>query len=366
MQSHLEKRLQQDIDNIRNKVIEMSELVEIALKAALESINRKSHLIAYSVILRDKHIDKLEKELDQLCQEFLIRQQPAAGSLRFVYSVIKINTELERIGDYAETISRLFLKVHSLEPELPNENIIEMANISIAMLRNAVQSFIDQDTELAIATMKKYDTANKIRYNVNHNFVEMYKAGKLHPEAVSPLMIMANRFERVADRACNICEEVMYICTGKDIKHDKADVTMILFVDELNACRAQIAEGIGNSLDIEGFQFSSAGISPKPIDSKTVQFMKEKGFDISKHESKYLNQIIHLEHYDVIIALCEEATKAFPSPPTETVSMKWDVEDPSKIEGSDEEVLKAYEKTFQYLVHHIRDLVEAILGKEPK
>ncbi|MGD8917131.1 MAG: PhoU domain-containing protein, partial [Syntrophobacterales bacterium] len=109
MSSRLEESLQRDIDQIRSKVIKMGTLAEGALRASLHALTQSDRQLAYSVILRDRYIDELEMELDRLCQEFLVRQQPAAGNLRFVYAVIKINNELERIGDYAESIARHFL-----------------------------------------------------------------------------------------------------------------------------------------------------------------------------------------------------------------------------------------------------------------
>ncbi len=338
MPSQLEKSLQRDIDRIRDKVIEMGELVEHALRSSLQALTERNRQLAYSVILRDRYIDELEKELDRLCQVFLVRQLPAGGHLRFVYAVIKINNELERIGDYAESIARQFQAVSSIEVPPSFDKFVDIANLSISMLRNAIKSFIEQDAELAKATMKmeKIDKdVDSIRYSIHDDLVHLREAGKLPSEALPPLMIIASRFERVADQACNICEEVLFMCTGKDIKHEGKGVFRILFVDERDSCRAQMAEGIGNSLGLERFQFGSAGISPKPVDTKTVKFMAEKGIDITGQTSKYLNQIPDLEHYDVIISLCKEAEVAFPPPPTKTVSIRWNIDDPSKFHGSE-------------------------------
>ncbi|MFQ6112891.1 MAG: phosphate signaling complex protein PhoU, partial [bacterium] len=368
MPSQLEETLQHDIDRIRDKVIEMGELAESALRTSLQAITERNRKLAYSVILRDGYIDELEKEIDRLCQEFLVRQLPAGGHLRFVYAVIKINNELERIGDYAESIARQFSAVSSLEPQPSYDKFLEIANLSISMLRNAVQSFVEQNVELATATMKmeKMDKqADSIRYRIHDDLVRLRDAGKLPSEALPPLMIIASRFERVADQACNICEEVLFMCTGKYIKHEGKEIFRILFIDERDSCRAQMAEGIGNSLGLQRFRFNSAGISPRPVDAKTVKFMVDKGIDISRQTSKYLNQIPNLEHYDVIISLCKEAEAAFPPPPTKTVSIRWNIEDPSKVEGSKKEIQAAYEKAFQYLDTRIRDLIHAVLGDEP-
>ncbi len=360
--AHLEENLKRGIELIRSKVIEMGNLAEQALKGSLQALVERKHQLAYSVILRDQYIDELEKELDRLCLEFLLRQQPVGAHLRFVYAAIKINNELERIGDYAESIARHFLRISALEPHPSYAKFVEIANMAIPMLRNAIQAFVSQNVELARATLELEDKVDHVRNSIHADLMHLREAGKLPLEALAPLLIIASRFERVADQSCNICEEVLFMCSGEYIKHKGSEVFRVLFVDDDNSCLSQMAEGIANSLDQSKFVFSSAGISPRPIDSRTARFMTDKGFDISRQTSKYLNQIPNLDHYQVIVALSNEATEAFPPAPTKTVSIEWEVQDPSKIEGSPEAVQAAYEKTFQFLDTHIRDLVEAILG----
>lgn len=364
MGSRLEQTLQQDINLIRTRVIEMSRLAEEALATSLQALTQNSRELAYTVVLRDRFIDEMEKELDQLCQRFLIRQQPVAGQLRFVYATIKINNELERIGDYAESIARQFLTLSSLDPIPMYSKIVEIANLAIPMLRNAIQAFIDEDADVARATMEMEKRVDDIRYRIDDELVRLREREQIPLEALSPLMIIASRFERVADQACNICEEVLYMCTGEYMKHKGKEVFRLLFVDERDACRGQMAVGIGNSLGIDRFVFSSAGLTPHPLDQSTVRFMASKGIDVSSQTSKYLNQILNFENYQVIVSLCKEAEIAFPRPPTKTVSISWNIEDPSRVKGSEVEIAAAFERCYRYLDTHIRDLVNAIMGSE--
>jgi phosphate transport system protein len=352
------------MDQIRSKVIKMGTLAEGALRASLHALTESDRQLAYSVILRDRYIDELEMELDRLCQEFLVRQQPAAGNLRFVYAVIKINNELERIGDYAESIARHFLRLRSFDPEHSYENMEDIAKKSIPMLRNAMQAFAERDTNLAKATMDMEDKVDDIRWDIHHELVRMHEDSTLPSEILPSLMTIVTRFERVADRACNICEEVLYMCTGEDIKHKGKEVFRVLFVDERDACRGQMAKGIGNSLGLERFQFYSAGIAPQAIDPKTVEFMAEKGIDISDQTSKFLDQILDLENYQIFVSLCKTAEDAFPPPQSKMISIDWRIEDPSRLDGSDQDIRAAFEKTYNILESNIRDLAEAILGNE--
>ncbi|UCG14765.1 MAG: phosphate signaling complex protein PhoU [Deltaproteobacteria bacterium] len=364
MPSRLEESLQRDIDQIRSRVIKMGTMAEGALRASLHALTQADRQLAYSVILRDRYIDELEMELDRLCQQFLVRQHPAAGHLRFVYAVIKINNELERIGDYAESIARHLLRLRSVDPQPSYEKIEDIAKNSIPMLRNAMRSFAEQNPELARATMDMEDKVDDIRWDIHHELIRLNEDGKLPSEGLPSLMTIVTRFERVADRACNICEEVLYMCTGEGIKHKGKEIFRVLFVDERDACRGQIAAGIGNSLGLERFKFSSAGVAPRPVDLKTVDFLAEKGIDISEQTSKYLEQIIDFENYQIVVSLCREAEIACPLPPSKTVSLRWELENPSRVEGSEEEIRAAYEKTYQILESHIRELVEAIIGND--
>src|SRR5262245_12164366 len=133
MNARYEETLRHDTKTIRQKVLEMAGLAERALKGSLQALVERNRQLAYSVILRDQYIDELEKEIDRLCLEFLIRQQPAGTHLRFAYATIKINLELERIGDYAESIARQVLKIASLQPPPSTEKFVAIANLSIPM-----------------------------------------------------------------------------------------------------------------------------------------------------------------------------------------------------------------------------------------
>jgi len=364
MSSHFEQSLQQDIKLIRKKIMEMAGLAETALKTCVKALVEGNRQLAYSIILRDQYIDEMEKEIDRLCLEFLVRQQPAGAHLRFAYATIKINLELERIGDYAESIARQVLKLSSLKPAPSYEKYVAIANLSIPMLQQAVQAFVDQQPDLARSTMAIEEEVDLLRNGINAAIMQQHQLGKIPIEAVTPLLTVARRFERVSDQAKNICEEVLYMCTGEYAKHKGTEVLRVLFVDIRNACRSQMAEAIANSLGKSEFVFSSAGIDPHPLDPETVKFLAAKGLDISHHHSKSVSQIPNFDHYQVIVALAHEAQRVFQPPPTKTVGLDWNVKDPSFIEGTPEEIRAAYEETFQYINTHIRDLVEAILGEQ--
>jgi phosphate transport system protein len=314
--------------------------------------------------LRDQFIDEDEKELDRLCVEFLVRQQPVAKHLRFVYAALKINNELERIGDYAESIARQVLKISSLDIKISYDKFRELAGVSIGMVGDTMKAFLDQDPELARRSMALEEKADVLRDDINRDLYELQRTNKLPLAALTPLLTIARRYERAADQAKNMCEEVLYMCTGEYMKHLGTQTFRVLFVDDHKSSTSQMAEGIGSSLDLPNFVFSSAGLRPQPVDPRTVEFMTGQGIDITRQSSCAVDQIPNFDQYQIIVALTPEAQAAFPPPPTKTVSLDWSVPDPAQVQGDAATVRAAYTQTFKYIESHIRDLAQAMLGED--
>ncbi len=354
--------LQRDIDLIRAKLLAMVALDERALTRAFEAFLTRDRQLAYSVILRDQDVDALETELDRLCVEFIIRHQPAAANLRFVYSASKIAGQLERVGDYAESIARQIVLMSHLPYEIPKDNFHEIANLAIPMLHNAVHAFVDKKPDLARTTMASEPRVNQVRDDLSDKLVQWREEGRLPLEALSPLMTVARRFERVSDQATNICEEALYFATGEYLRHLPREGFRVLFVDDTNGCLSRIAEVVAKGLGAKRFCFSSAGLTAGAADPRTVWFLSEKGVDISNQPSRSASEALHSESFQIMVALSKEAEKAFPQRPTKVLGLQWAVPDPSKAQGSPEEIHAEYERAYQSLSHHVRDLVHAIIG----
>jgi phosphate transport system protein len=361
---HLEALLQSDTDLIRAKLLEMGALDEQALERAFQSFLKRDRQLAYSVILRDQDVDALETELDRLCMEFIVRHQPAAGHLRFVYSASKIVTELERVGDYAESIARQVLLVSSLPFDVPTDKFSEMTSLAVGMLHNSVRAFVDKNPDLARATMASEPRVNQVRDNLSSDLVEWRHQGLLPLEALTPLVTMARRLERVSDQATNVCEQALYFATGEYLRHLPREGFSVLFVDENNGCLSRIAEAVANRMGAKRFSFSSAGVVAGAVDPQTIWFLAEKGIEIAHQVSMSVDQVPQLDRVQVIVALCPEAEKALPDRPAKALGLQWLVPNPSKARGTPEEIRVEYERAFETLTHHVRDLVHAILGDE--
>jgi phosphate transport system protein len=359
--THLEATLQRDIDRISSKIHEMARLAERALRGALQAMAEANRQLAYSVILRDQRIDELEKEVDRLCLEFIVRQQPVGRHLRFAYATIKVNAQLERVGDYAESIARQVLNLCNIEAPLPCDLFIPIANLAIPMVGSAAEAFTTQSPELARRTLESEEDVDRLRHRLSHELLQLRLENKIPLEALAPLNNILNRFERVADQARNICQDVLYMCTGEYVKHLGSDVYRVLFVDDDNNSISQIAECIGYALNQPLFVFTSAGLERRSVDAVTLDFLRKKGLNVERQNSKELKQVPYLDQYHIIIALSRSAQAAFPPPPTKVVCLDWSAACPSLDGVTDGEVEAALERTYRFLHDHVQDLVEAVL-----
>jgi len=356
-------RLQQDIEEIQSRVRAMGDQVERALKTSLEAVLERSRPKAYSVIVRDQRIDRLEKEIDHLCLEFLVRQQPAGRHLRFAYATIKINAELERIGDYAESIARQVLKVAD-QAELPApEKFREIGQVAISMLRSALDAFLQQDAERARRTMIIEDHVDRLRSELNAVLLGAEREGRLPLPALTPMLTIARRYERVSDQAKNICEETLYLCTGEYWKHQgPGGVVRILFVDADHGVRSRMAAAIGRNLEAEGLQFLSAGLQPRPLAEPWLSWMDARGMAEAGCPPRSATELLQQETIAVVVALEPAARTVFPTPPTPTVAMEWTVPDPERLLGQGLPPEAAAEQLFQTLRLQVQDLAQALAG----
>ena len=362
MTSHLEEQLQRDIDRICEKVREMSGLVERALKDSLKAFLECNRQQAYIVILRDQRIDELENEIDRLCLEFLVRQQPVAAHLRFVYVTMKINQELERIGDYSESVARQALKVSGLELEFLHDRFQRIASLASSMLHDAIEAFLHRSPDCASKTIQTELLVDDLRNHIDAELIEHRQKGRISLESLPVLMAISRRFERVADQSKNICDEVIYMCTGEQTRHLGGDVFRVLFVDDSNSCLSQMAEAIGNSLGEPKFLFSSAGIQLGEIDRRMVQFFMGNGLDLSRAVPKTITQIPNLEHYQIMVLLGSHLQQSIPKTAGKTVFFEWDIPDPAKAQPADN---TRYEETCVSLKTHISDLIAAVFDTVP-
>ena len=211
--------LQMELDHVKERVFEMADRSAESIERAITALKELDHAAAAKIIERDSVIDALEKEIDDECVRLLVTRQPAASDLRFVLAMLKINTDLERIGDLSVNIARETQNLCGKPLIKPLIDIPRMAAISVEMLKSTLAAIITLDSNAAkavIARDREIDDLNK------QLFRELFSIMMENPALLSQafsLIIVARLLERVGDHVTNIAERVVYLVEGVDIRH---------------------------------------------------------------------------------------------------------------------------------------------------
>jgi len=166
-------------------------------------------------------MNELEIELDELCTNLIALYQPKAGNLRTILMILKMNNDLERVGDLAVNISESALYLIEKPPVKPLIDIPRMAEESIDMLKNAIDSFINKDAELAKSVCEKDTIVDGLRDQVLRELITYMSSDPTTIERAIHLIRISRSLERIADLSTNICEDVIFMVEGKVIKHHK-------------------------------------------------------------------------------------------------------------------------------------------------
>ena len=212
-------RFHQGLDLLKQKLLTMGGMAEQAVERAVEGYRRRDGELCRLVLDGEPAINTMEREIDELALDLLAMQQPMAIDLRFITAVMKINADLERVGDQAVNIAERVL--HSLdlpEAELPAD-IPRMAGVARDMVRRALQSFIDARPESAEEILKMDDLVDDMNREIHASMIaHMKRVPDALQQALDALLISRN-LERVADHATNIAEDVIFWIKGADVRH---------------------------------------------------------------------------------------------------------------------------------------------------
>jgi len=215
MQTHLEM----DIEQIKIKMFEMADLATEAIKLSVESLKNADLGVAKEIIKNDTRMDMLEIEIDDDCIRLIVTRQPAASDLRFALAMLKINTDIERIGDIATNIAKETLKINGTPLIKPLIDIPRMAEIAIRMIQQAFASISEKDVAKAKAVITMDDEIDQLNLQIYRElFTYMCEANKNISQSLSLIMV-AKALERAGDHAKNIAERAIYYIQGEDIRH---------------------------------------------------------------------------------------------------------------------------------------------------
>jgi len=215
----MDRHFDEELQNVKKNLLQMATLVEESITKSLDALKKKDSKMASKIREIDHEIDKCEIAIEEQCIELIARHQPVGSDLRFLIGVIKMNNDLERMGDHAVNIADVIEYVIKGAHIKPVTNIWSMAKIVNEMLRQSVESFIDNDTVKAQKVCERDSTVDKMR-NETIRILLTYMLEE--PETISsaiPYLLVAKNLERIADLSTNICEDVIYIAQARVIKH---------------------------------------------------------------------------------------------------------------------------------------------------
>ena len=210
------------LDDLTELVLRLGGLVEEAIGRSVHALVDRDSETARTVLESDVEIDRLELEIDHLCLELLLLQQPMAGDLRFIATAMKINSDLERIGDHAVNISERALELNEAPPMPTFIDLPLMATRAQEMVRSALDAFVRRDADLAMATIARDRELNE---QMRENFTKLADHAREHPNDIDQalrLSFVTKYFERIGDMAKNVCEQVVFMASGEVIKHQHA------------------------------------------------------------------------------------------------------------------------------------------------
>jgi len=209
----------EELEQLKTKLLEMSSLVEAAIQRSVSAVIHKDRSAADEVFRNEARINDIEIEIDEFAVNLLALQQPMAADLRLIIAALKINTDLERMGDLAVNIAQ---RARSLieEPVIkPMIDIPHIAGLVQSMVRKALDAFVTRDAELARSVLASDDAVDNMRTACYHELVSFMERDPQNIKAALDLLAVTRNLERIADHSTNIAEDVLFLVKGVDVRH---------------------------------------------------------------------------------------------------------------------------------------------------
>lgn len=232
---HTSQKFNAEMEALRSKVLNMGGMVEQQLENAVKAVLEGDGALGESIVNKDFKVNAMEVEVDEDCIRILARRQPAATDLRFVVAVIKTITDLERMGDEAERIGRMAMQL--ARRERPKDQFSELRHMAEAvkqMLHDALDAFARTDVSAAVTTLSRDHSVDQEYESITRQMITYMMEDPRYIPRTLEIMWSARALERIADRACNICEYVIYLVKGRDVRHTSQEQIREAFGGEDN------------------------------------------------------------------------------------------------------------------------------------
>lgn len=215
----MKRHYEEELDALKETVLRMGGIVEQMTHVAIRALAERKPEMLDEVRTLEVKVNQLHIDIDEICLEMVALRQPAAKDLRFITAAMKINQDLERIGDQAINITERAESLLTVPPVKPLIDIPRMAEIAKEMLKDALDAYVNGDVDLAQRTILRDDIVDQLKDQV---FRELLTYMMADPGTISrsmDLILVSRHLERIADHATNICEDVIFMVKGKDVRH---------------------------------------------------------------------------------------------------------------------------------------------------
>lgn len=207
-------QMDHEMSMITNDLLAMTDLIEETIRQAIKSLTERDSELARNIINNDEEIDDLEDSIKDKCLKFLATQQPLAGDLRYMISVMQMVRDLERIGDHCEDIAKYTLRFENEEYMKELIDIPRMADMAARMVKNAIDAFVNRDLRLARKVWKADEEVDELFRNIYDELMGMVDQNPARANQSVMFLFIAAHLERIADYATNICEETVFAMEG--------------------------------------------------------------------------------------------------------------------------------------------------------
>ena len=214
--------LDRQLGQLQQEVISLAEIVDKATMRSVEALKQRDLTESQQLVQEDDYIDQKRYEIEDRCVDLIATQQPIAGDLRAIIALLHITVELERIGDYAEGIAKISILMGDEPPLKPLIDIPRMAEKATTMLRNSMDSLVSRDTIKANQVLKDDDEVDLLYDQVYRELLVFMLQNPQTIQRATYLLWAAHDLERIADRATNIAERVIFLVTGKMVESNKS------------------------------------------------------------------------------------------------------------------------------------------------
>ncbi len=358
---HTDREYENELLVIKNIVYSMEALIQEIGNNCLSALFEGSLNSAHQAISKDDEVDRMELQIDRQCINVIARRQPLGTDLRFIVSVQKAVTDLERIADLLVCIAERSVELHqNTDYKVDEPDLKMMLKEVLNNVSYSISAFLKSDNEEAVNIILKDRQIDAFHAQLFRSLMEKMRNGCDNFSEVSRIMTIISCAERIGDHAKNICEYTCYLATGRQISHthslpDESPGVpkCIVFLCVQNSARSQMAEGLAKHIFSDKIDVFSAGSAPADkINPIAVEVMKEIGIDISGHHPKRLTDI-PLGKVDMVITLCSEEICI--NLPTAVICQSWLFDDPVAVNNKNERI-----KVFRNIRDDLKTKIEKL------